>query len=216
MKSGAREEVISKIGERVFYAVLMAAVIFSLPMPMIFAEPSFKDRMALATSSPSEGQRVDIRNTSRETLLLLYAAQPSARAVIKNAIGYATFSNFGMKIFIAGGGKGKGVAVNNKTRKEIFMKMLEVQAGFGLGVKSFRLIWVFDTQKAFDQFVNSGWELEAQATAAAQMDDYGGARQGALAISPGVWLYQLTDNGLALELTAKGTKYFRDDDLNLK
>ena len=33
-------------------------------------------------------------------------------------------------------------------------------------------------------------------------------------MAPGVWLYQLTDNGLALELTAKGTKYFRDGDLS--
>jgi hypothetical protein len=37
---------------------------------------------------------------------------------------------------------------------------------------------------------------------------------GAVAISKGVWLYQLTDDGLALELTAKGTKYYRDADLN--
>ena len=27
-------------------------------------------------------------------------------------------------------------------------------------------------------------------------------------------LYQLTDTGVALELTAKGTKYYKDDDLN--
>jgi hypothetical protein len=35
-----------------------------------------------------------------------------------------------------------------------------------------------------------------------------------MSIKPGVWLYQLTDDGLALELTAKGTKYYRDDTLN--
>jgi len=29
-----------------------------------------------------------------------------------------------------------------------------------------------------------------------------------------VWLYQLTDDGLALELTAKGTKYYKDKNLN--
>jgi hypothetical protein len=33
-------------------------------------------------------------------------------------------------------------------------------------------------------------------------------------VTPGVWLYQLSDEGLAVELTAKGTKYFRDDELN--
>lgn len=30
----------------------------------------------------------------------------------------------------------------------------------------------------------------------------------------GVWLYQLTDDGLAPELTAKGTKYYQNDELN--
>jgi len=34
------------------------------------------------------------------------------------------------------------------------------------------------------------------------------------AVAPGVWLYQLTETGLALELTAKGTKYYKNDDLN--
>jgi hypothetical protein len=29
-----------------------------------------------------------------------------------------------------------------------------------------------------------------------------------------VWLYQIADDVLALELTAKGTKYYKDDALN--
>lgn len=32
--------------------------------------------------------------------------------------------------------------------------------------------------------------------------------------APGIWLYQFSDDGLALELTAKGTKYYRDEALN--
>lgn len=32
--------------------------------------------------------------------------------------------------------------------------------------------------------------------------------------SPGLWLYQLSGDSLALELTAKGTKYCKDSDLN--
>ena len=38
--------------------------------------------------------------------------------------------------------------------------------------------------------------------------------EGAASVSEGVWTYQLTDKGLALELTGKGTKYSRDKDLN--
>jgi lipid-binding SYLF domain-containing protein len=91
---------------------------------------------------------------------------------------------------------------------------VEVQAGLGMGVKKFRLVWVFQTEEALSSFINSGWELGSQATAAAQYDDKGVGMAGAVVISKGVWLYQLTDDGLAAELTAKGTKYYKDDDLN--
>jgi len=159
-------------------------------------------------------KQADVRKTVNETLNRLYKLQPTSKEVIEKAAGYAVFSNFGMKIFFAGGGSGKGIAVNNATKKETFMKMLEVQAGLGMGVKKFRLVWVFQTEEALSSFINSGWELGSQATAAAQYDDKGAGMAGAVAISKGVWLYQLTDDGLAVELTAKGTKYYKDNDLN--
>jgi lipid-binding SYLF domain-containing protein len=159
-------------------------------------------------------KRADVRQMTGETLTRLYKAQPSAKKVVESAAGYAVFSNFGMKIFVAGGGSGKGLAVNNKTKKETFMKMVEVQAGFGLGVKKFRLVWVFENQSLLNDFTESGWTLSGQTTAAAKLNEDGGAVAGAMSVSPGIWLYQLTDDGLALELTAKGTKYYKDDALN--
>jgi lipid-binding SYLF domain-containing protein len=92
--------------------------------------------------------------------------------------------------------------------------MVEAQAGLGLGARKFRLVWVFETASAYDTFVNKGWELGAQAAAAAAKGSEGGALEGAFTVSGGVWLYQLTEAGLALELTARGTKYYRDSDLN--
>ena len=159
-------------------------------------------------------QREDIRKMANDTLARLYKTEPAARKSVEKAAGYAVFSNFGMKIFLAGGGSGSGIAVNNKSKQESFMKMVEIQAGLGFGVKKFRLVWVFENQGNLDAFINSGWELGGQTTAAAQVSGQGGAFAGAMSISPGVWLYQLTDDGLALELTAKGTKYYKDADLN--
>ena len=167
-----------------------------------------------AQAASKDAQRAEVRRVADQTLQRLYKLQPAAQGAIQKAAGYATFSNFGMKILVAGGGKGEGVAVNNKTKQETFMKMVEVQAGLGFGVKKFRLVWVFETQAGFDKFVNSGWELGGQATAAAQLSGQGAWAAGAMSVSPGIWLYQLTDNGLALELTAKGTKYYKDDKLN--
>jgi lipid-binding SYLF domain-containing protein len=162
-----------------------------------------------------EKERVEIRQMSQQTLDRLYKAQPSARAVVQKAFGYAVFSNTGVKILFGGSGRGEGVAIKNQSKAETFMKMLEIQAGLGFGVKKFRVIFVFDNQKAFDGFVNSGWEFGGQADAAAKTSpEKGGSMQGAVSVSDGVWVYQLTDKGLALELTGKGTKYSKDDDLN--
>lgn len=170
---------------------------------------------AQAGSDKYEKKRESVRKTSKNILKRLYKVSPSAESAIEDSAGYAVFSNFGLKIFIAGGGRGSGVAINNKTKEEIFMSMLEIQAGLGMGAKKFSLVWIFETESAFDQFVNSGWELGAQASAAAKAgDDVGGSFQGAMAVAPGVWLYQLTDAGLALELTAKGTKYYKNKKLN--
>jgi lipid-binding SYLF domain-containing protein len=165
-------------------------------------------------AASKDQMRADVRKSAEQTLERLYKVAPAARQNVEGAAGYAVFNNFGMKIFFAGGGTGSGVAVNNKTHKEVFMKMIEVQAGLGIGIKKFRLVWVFETQQALDNFIDSGWEFGAQSTAAAKAGSTGAAASGAISVSPGVWIYQLTDDGLALEFTAKGTKYYRDDTLN--
>ncbi len=169
----------------------------------------------LKNDKTADEQRTEIRKMRDQTLADLYKAQPSAKGHIQKAAGHAVFSNFGVKILVAGGGSGSGIAIDNRTRQETFMKMVEVQAGLGFGVKSLRLVWVFEKQADLDRFVNSGWELGAQSTASAKLDDMGGTVfTGALSVSPGVWVYQLTGDGLALELTAKGTRYYKDGDLN--
>ena len=167
-----------------------------------------------AAPAKVDEERQEIRKMSKDVLSRLYKAQPSAKAAVSKAAGHAVFSNFGMKIFVAGSGKGEGVAIDNKTKKETFMKMIELQAGLGFGVKKFSLVWVFEKPQALATFVNSGWELGTQTSVAAKAGDTGAAFQGAISVSPGVWVYQLTESGLALELTAKGTKYYKDDDLN--
>lgn len=175
-------------------------------MSLFIAAPSF--------AKTKEQKQAAVRKGNEQTLAKLYTVRPSAKTTIKAATGYATFSNFGMKILLAGGGKGQGMAFDNATKKVTYMKMLELQAGLGMGIKKFRTIFVFETRDAMDHFVNNGWEFGGQATAAAKSSDKGGSYQGAMQVMPGVWMYQLTDKGLALELTGKGTKYYKDDDLN--
>lgn len=163
---------------------------------------------------PIAEQRQEILKKSDDTLKQLYKIQPKAKELIDKSIGYATFNNFGMKILIAGGGTGSGVVIQKDGAKPIYMNMAEVQAGLGFGIKSFQNIFVFQTKAALNDFVNSGWTFGGQVTAAAKYETTGDAFQDASIVAPGVLMYQLTDSGLAAEITGKGTKYYKSTDLN--
>ena len=200
-----------KINRYLLMAVAAALVLsFSNNAMALFG----KDKTESEKQEEIKQEKADITKMVNETLGRLYKLQPESKSAIAKSEGYAVFNNFGMKIFVAGSGSGKGILFDKKNNKQIFMKMFEAQAGLGIGVKKFSVIFVFEKYKDVDEFVNSGWEFGGQASAAAKMGDEGAAYQGAMSVSPGVWMYQLTDTGVAAELTGKGTKYYKDDDLN--
>lgn len=151
-----------------------------------------------------------------ETLDKLYKVHPLAKVAIQNSVGYAVFSNVGINVILLSLAGGSGVAHDNRTNKDTYMNMVSGGIGLGLGVKDFRGIFVFTTDKAFRQFVESGWDADLQADAAAKAGTKGGAFAGAITVAPGVELYQLTETGLALQATIQGTKYFKDKALNTK
>jgi len=191
---------------RAISALLFLAFGLNTPVFAQFSNPFASDKTVAQ-------QRQDILVKNQAILKQLYAAQPKAKDLIEKSTGYATFSNFGMKILIAGGGTGSGVVIS-KDKKSVFMNMAEVQAGLGIGIKSFQNIFVFQTDAAMNDFVNSGWTFGGQVTAAAKYEKDGDAYQDATVVAPGVLMYQLTDSGLAAEITGKGTKYYKNTDLN--
>ena len=148
-----------------------------------------------------------------EVLSELYKIHPNARAEVAAAPGYAVFSNANINIIFVSFSGGYGVARDNKTGKQIFMKMGEAGIGLGLGVKDFRAIFVFHNRAVLEKFINSGWEFGGHADAAAKAGDKGAA-VGGEAVFDGITIYQITESGLALQATLKGTKYWKDDDLN--
>lgn len=166
-----------------------------------------------ATQTKAQQQQA-ILKTNDEILEKLYQTAPGAKSLIEKSPGYAVFSNFGMKIFIAGGGSGKGAVYQANPKKIVYMDMVEVQAGLGMGITSFQMVYVFQTTAAMNDFINSGWTFGGQASAAAKYQDQGNSYQGAQLVAPGILAYQLIDSGLAADITAKGTKYYKDKDLN--
>lgn len=186
---------------------ILAAVAFGILLSC-FTGPA-------AAVTPEE-KRAEIRKMRSETLEKLYKVHPLSKVAIQNSAGYAVFSNIGINVILLSAAGGSGVAHDNRTNKDTYMRMVSGGFGFGLGVKDFRGVFVFATDKAFKQFVESGWDADIQADAAAKAGNKGGAFAGAITVAPGVELYQLTETGLALQATIQGTKYFQNDELNTK
>ncbi|MBQ85157.1 MAG: hypothetical protein CMQ16_01945 [Gammaproteobacteria bacterium] len=158
-------------------------------------------------------RRQNVLNMRQEVLTELYALKPDTRVQVDSAAGYAVFTNANINLILASFGGGLGVVRDNKTDIETFMRMGEVGIGLGAGIKDFRAVFVFHDRAALERFLDVGVSIGGQADAVAKAGDLGAAVSGE-AIVDNVTVYQLTQSGLALQATIKGTRYWRDPQLN--
>ena len=158
-------------------------------------------------------KRQAILKMKQEVLSELYQIRPGAKSQVTTAPGYAVFSNANVNLVLASFSGGQGVVKDNKTGRHTYMNMGEAGIGFGLGVKDFRAVFIFHDRNTMRNFIDSGWEFGAHADAAAKAGDKGGAVGGEILLD-GVTVYQMTESGLALQATLKGTKYWKDTSLN--
>ncbi len=170
---------------------------------------------ACATTSgntPAE-KRSAVQAMRQKVLSDLYRVKPAARSLVQAAPGYAVFSNANVNVIFASFGGGYGVVHDNNKGRDVYMKMGEVGIGLGLGLKDFRAVFVFHDRATMERFISSGWEFGGHADAAAKAGDKGGAVGGEILVD-NITIYQLTESGLALQATVKGTKYWKDEELN--
>lgn len=128
---------------------------------------------------PSGDDQSQKRNTilDERTSMLeeLYAAKPEMREQIQKAAGYATFKKTDIHLLLVASGNGYGVAVNNATGQNTYMRVASLGTGIGMGVKDLRVIFVFSDPAVLDQFINQGWQFGTDADATAQYDNAGAA-----------------------------------------
>ena len=169
---------------------------------------------AATSQEKIDKERAQIESLQVKALQNLYAKVPSAENVIKNCYAYATLSNTGIKIGLFGDAHGRGLAVNNVTGEKVYMRMKEMGLGIGIGVKEYDLIFVIGTEKAWNAFISGDIKFASSAEASASDGKAGGAIEGASIAANGVWVYQMTKKGLALDASIKGTKIYADKKLN--
>ena len=149
-----------------------------------------------------------------ETLAELYKKKPETVNKIKKAAGYAVFDNAGIHLLLLATSRGHGVAINNASKKPVYMKMKQVGAGPGLGVKDYQVVFIFQKPATLKKFIEAGWSFTGEADAAAKGKKEGAAAGASGSSSEGMEIYTITKKGVALQATLGGTKFSRDDDLN--
>tara|TARA_R110000868_G_scaffold146747_3_gene367701 strand:+ start:834 stop:1403 length:570 start_codon:yes stop_codon:yes gene_type:complete len=168
---------------------------------------------AANSSSSVAEQRSAVQQMKNSVLNELFALKPSVQQQIESAAGYGVFDNTNVNLLLASFGGGYGVVKNNLSGKQTYMKMAEVGLGLGAGIKDFRVVFVFHNNEVLTRFVEQGWAFGAQADAAAKAGEKGAATGGEVTVD-NITIYQITKNGLALQATVKGTKYWPDENLN--
>jgi lipid-binding SYLF domain-containing protein len=154
--------------------------------------------------------RQRIRTMADSAMKDLLASSEQAKKLHDTAYGYAVFSVVKVAVGITGGG-GEGVAIAKRASNDpIYMEMATGGLGVGLGGQKYRTIFLFENQKAFDEFVFDGWEGDAEANAAAGT----AGANAASSFTNGVVIYQITDKGLLANADISGTKYWMDEELN--
>lgn len=158
-------------------------------------------------------KRQAILDMQQDTLSKLYVEKPDTRAQIKEAAGYAVFTNANINIVFFAAGTGYGVVNDQITGKKTYMNMAEGGVGLGLGAKDYRIVMVFHTQESMNYFIEHGWTVGGNADAAAKAGNKGMSAQGE-GYMGNVTVYTMTESGLALQATIKGTKFWVDKELN--
>jgi len=169
---------------------------------LALAEENWQDLKA-------DAKKAKIDATAKEALDEVFAKSANAKDLFGKAYGWACFDNLKIALGWSGGG-GNGVAVNKKSGARTYMKMGTVGVGLGLGAQSYQVVFLFQDEKTFTNFVEKGWQADATAQAAAGTAGVGGQT----GFVNGIAIYQLTDKGLMASADIGGTKYWKNKKLN--
>lgn len=184
------------------FRLLIIAAIAALVCSTMVAQDDKKEAKAAE-------KRDEINAMAKETLERLVNESAAAKTLFEKAYGYAVFDNFKLSLLLASE-RGKGVAVAKVSGNRTYMKMGSVGVNVGLGGQKMQVVFLFEDEATFNEFVNEGWSADASADAAA-------GKKGASAEAEfvdGMATYQFTEKGLMLQANISGTRYSKDEKLN--
>ena len=181
--------------------VCMLAVVLVASFTMASAEEGKKKKASV--------KRSEIDSMAGEALVELTNSSKSASKLLEQAYGYAVFDNLKIAIGVSGGG-GTGVAVAKDGSERVYMKMGTAGVGVGLGGQKYQVLFLFQDDTTYNNFVQNGWKADASAHATAGTE---GANVTTGFVN-GLAIFQLAEGGLMASVDITGTKYWKNKKLN--
>jgi len=162
-------------------------------------------RSVVPGDTPEE-QRAHIDAWEQETLEMLYAQHPEARAEVAEAAGYLAVHQRVLKVPIFGGGSGYGVVVDRTRERRAYVRLDRMDVGGGLGTRNLRVVAVVSDPKLLEP-KRSHWSFGGGAEAAAKSGESGAAGgAGAGAGKGGTKIYEMTEEGVSVTWTVYAIK----------
>ena len=143
------------------------------------------------TDDGGASRREKIDAIADRTVRELTRESVDGKELFERAHGYAVFSSTKVAPGISGG-SGSGVAVDKTTDDRTYMRMGTEGLGLGLGGRQGRIVLLFETAKAFNDFLEG---------VASKFRD-------------GVAVYRISTNGIAAEGDISGARYWKSGKLN--
>ena len=185
--------------------VLAASLAIGFLAPGERAIAAGKEKLTVEQKATERDARLKL---AADGLEKLYKIQPEAREAVEKAVGYAVFDISSIYAILLVGQKGKGVLFDNATKTPIFM--LSTRAGTGPGVGKQRVfqIFVFKTKDAMNQFKLAG-KTGGDISGSVSTGTGGSVRS----FNPSIDVYQVPEQGTAVQASWGGTLYSVDSDL---
>lgn len=173
--------------------------------------------LLLGAAAHAEGgkgaKQSEVKGKAMQALQDFYRADPGLKGEVAKAPGYAVFTTYGLSFGLGGAG-GKGVAHDNRSKKDTYMNIGQASAGLQIGASDTRYLFVFSDAKALADFIAHGWDASAAASAGAGTGSSAANVAAGAGNLTGGKMYALTKAGLQAGGAVSGMKAWQDKDLN--
>lgn len=130
------------------------------------------------TSTEQDEKRSELDAMAAKAIAELIEQDPTLRAIIDAAPGYGVGNMKLTKVPVVGGGGGEGVMIEKNTQNRYYFTITRADLGGGVGARSFKILFIFETQKIVDKWKTGKWESTAGAEASAGTASAEGAAGG--------------------------------------